>query len=234
MAKTTKDLSFQDKIFGELAISKFDERDLRFLPEGSVNGLYVEGNCKSIIKTLKKGIAGQIKTEGPLIDFIRTEARKLFIICVHINFSGEDLMKAIKLCQGNSISDASLPVGRKILGGLVDQLVSLGDDDYTLSGADFHSDETDEEEEGIWTTSRINDFYEAQWKFIAPVFSLDNVNHDLNGLSVLPFPEVVELAKGSFGKVSRCQIHEAHVVGSRFDTEAVSLAKHYTRRPLKT
>lgn len=57
-----------------------------------------------------------------------------------------------------------------------------------------------------------SDFYEEQWRFVAPIFSTDAPNHDLEESHVLPFiSKSVDLGRGSFGVVTQYFIHRNHL-----------------------
>jgi hypothetical protein len=56
------------------------------------------------------------------------------------------------------------------------------------------------------------EFYEAHWKFFAPIFSTGQHNHDLEEAHILPFiSEATNGGEGSFGVVKQYTIHENHI-----------------------
>jgi hypothetical protein len=64
----------------------------------------------------------------------------------------------------------------------------------------------------LWATSWRSDFYEDQWKFFAPVFSTTQYSHDLEEAHILPFVgKSVDSGRGSFGVVSRYDVHGNHL-----------------------
>ena len=64
----------------------------------------------------------------------------------------------------------------------------------------------------IWRPGKIYDFCRAQWKFLAPVFSADESNHDLEEPLIIPFVSKYEdFGEGSFGQVSKYETHSDHL-----------------------
>jgi hypothetical protein len=60
------------------------------------------------------------------------------------------------------------------------------------------------------------EFYEAHWKFFAPIFSTDYYN-DLEETHILPFiSETTNGGEGSFGVVTRYTIHKHHLRPVRY------------------
>jgi hypothetical protein len=63
-----------------------------------------------------------------------------------------------------------------------------------------------------WTKSWRNDFFDAQWRFFAPVFSTSIHSHDIEKAQILPVVAMPHVAgQGAFGEVSQFLVHRAHV-----------------------
>lgn len=67
----------------------------------------------------------------------------------------------------------------------------------------------------MWERKRFlqhSDFYEKQWRFIAPVFSQKQYHYDLQDHAIFSFIKKLEESarEGTFSRVYRFQIHKAH------------------------
>jgi len=58
----------------------------------------------------------------------------------------------------------------------------------------------------------MHEFYEMQWRFVAPVFSATHFCHDLDESHILPFvSKAADSVRGSFGSVTKYMIHKNHM-----------------------
>jgi hypothetical protein len=64
----------------------------------------------------------------------------------------------------------------------------------------------------IWTLRKIKGFQEHQWKFLAPVISTAEPNHNLGELTVPFIKKHAKFDEGSFGVVSKYEIHGDHII----------------------
>lgn len=65
----------------------------------------------------------------------------------------------------------------------------------------------------FWKEDWRWDFYEHQWKFTAPVFSMSSLGYNLEESHVLPFIEKsAGSGEGSFGEVTRYVLHKDHML----------------------
>lgn len=207
-----------DQIYAAFDISKFGDQDAKFLPEGSIESLISNDNMNSIIKIM----GGQgVKKTGSLMQYILGRARKVFAIAVHSNIQGEDLVTAMNMLEQHNISDESLPLTEERLHYLQHQELSPGSE-YPDAGTSSCGEQ-------IWTIARIGSFLDNQWKFLAPVFSLEKLNHDLHQRAILPFTHKDEISsgQGSFGKVFKCKIHELHMTGRQYSVRLSQLRRVY-------
>jgi hypothetical protein len=61
-----------------------------------------------------------------------------------------------------------------------------------------------------------SEFYDGQWRFLAPVFSTDDHNHDLDPSHILPFvSKQKHYGTGCFGVVSQYVVHRNHLIPVR-------------------
>jgi hypothetical protein len=69
------------------------------------------------------------------------------------------------------------------------------------------------EQIGPWTQSWRVDFYDAQWRFCAPVFNPSMHIHDFEEALILPVVSMSPVGgQGAFGMVSQYEIHGDHMV----------------------
>ncbi|RYO26457.1 hypothetical protein AA0111_g7946 [Alternaria arborescens] len=76
------------------------------------------------------------------------------------------------------------------------------------------------EQTGPWTQSWRVDFYDAQWRFCAPVLNLSKHIHDFEEALILPVVSMSPVGgQGAFGMVSQYEIHGNHIVPKPANTE---------------
>ncbi|KAF5008603.1 hypothetical protein FDECE_5137 [Fusarium decemcellulare] len=219
-------MSLANLILDNLACSKFDSRPVRFLKENKVCTLLEREN---IVKAMWGDNAILTKENNEMIEFISTNARKLFLIVVHITSSEiqpQQLQLAMELFKSKSFTDVKLPVDS----GELDE-DSSDEDDHNNDNHSTVSSEAGsrvspidqrsmshvhdlrvlDPEERLWTPSMISRFSENQWKFLAPVLSTKQPNYDLHLSSILPFTSKKDSHKqGAFSRVFKVKIHKGH------------------------
>lgn len=183
--------TLSDQIIYDYAISKFDSEEKHFLPAGTLEKLVTKA---AILKELhneeeeQASSADHTPPEVPEIEeiteFIDQKAKKLFAISIVSSLRGEDLLNAMFDLKEVGFTDASLPIEKALL--------------------DKHYNDA-------WSRTRIHNFCQEQWKFLAPEFSLQSPNFDLKVGHILPFISKSSTPKeGAFGQVFKVEIHEAH------------------------
>lgn len=185
-ADTTKPRTLSSQIHEKCVESKFDDRRDKFLPAGCVDTLITR-------EAIEDSIPNQfpLETYQTLINFVLWEAKVVFAITIDSCFEegGIELAFGTYHLMKVRLTDASLPATEDHLKGLV---------------AKFKG-------KTPWHQARIEKFCEAQWRFLAPVFSTKNFKHDLEPRRILPFIEKASSTKqGAFGKVFRVTVHEHH------------------------
>lgn len=205
-----------DQIYAAFDISMFGDRPARFLPQGSIDFLISNDNMDSISKIM--GVQGGEET-GSLMQYILGRARKVFAIAVHSGIHGEDLLTAMNMLEQHNISDESLPLTEERLQHLQHQELppEIGCSDAVASSG----------REQIWTIARVGSFLDNQWKFLAPVFSLEKLNHELHQRLILPFTYKEEISQGAYGKVFKCKIHELHLTGRQHSVRLTQLRREH-------
>ena len=178
----------QESIFDHFAQSKVDPRPEYFVPEGTVDRLV---NYKSVMEAL-----GMITVDSAtddikeLVSFILTRARKLFAISIYSGLEGANLYRAMRSFQDSNFQDGHLPLC----------IPSHGQNKPPFVRSQ------------LWTRLKIDRFCQAQWKFLAPVFSPDHFYYDLGPETILPIiNKDSDRKEGAFSQVFKVRIHEAHI-----------------------
>jgi hypothetical protein len=65
------------------------------------------------------------------------------------------------------------------------------------------------------TAAKASEFLEKQWLVQAPVFGTAGQHFKLDNKCAMPFIDADEIATGSFGRVFKCELHQAHQKGHK-------------------
>ncbi|KAF2677147.1 HET-domain-containing protein [Lentithecium fluviatile CBS 122367] len=127
-----------------------------------------------------------------LISWIHENARKIFAITVQCRLEVTYLVLCMLHFQQCGFKDTRLPVGNPRPPDKMSQ--------PPVPPEYFHED--------IWSRSMMYDFYDKQWKYLAPVFTPNQYNYNLSPACILPFTSRSGQPKaGPFGTVHRVKIH---------------------------
>jgi hypothetical protein len=179
-----------NKVLGLFAKSVFDDRPQDFLPESCLDDLVTRD---SVEKELDLTSSSSDAFVDAVIQWIPETARRVFSILTQVNMSKEEMKNAMMICYVKEFNDTCLPIGNP------------RNADFTMHAAlQFPN---------IWTELRLYSFYEAQWKFLAPVFTLDKYNYDLDSEQILPmiWKDAKDTKSGAFSSVVPMKIHPAHL-----------------------
>ncbi|KAM0551831.1 hypothetical protein ACHAPJ_008166 [Fusarium lateritium] len=131
--------------------------------------------------------------ERSLVDFIEKQAKVCFAVLVTI---GVDVERAITAFSSFNLTDRCLPIPKDVI-----------HDNYRTQGSDRdcnHSPELSAFHHQPWSRRTISDFYDKQWEFLVPIFTLNKFEYHLDGKAVLPIISVDSDRKsGVFGDVSK-------------------------------
>ncbi|KAH7077364.1 hypothetical protein FB567DRAFT_148733 [Paraphoma chrysanthemicola] len=188
---------FQDIVSANMVQSAFERTPFSFLPEGVL---------KQIVTRNRLLKAMSIDEDEPLVGFILTHALKLFTITAFAVLKPQALHKAMRLFHENDFDDSRLPV-------------------ETWSRSDFNENERNgtlhpfsvmegstRKNGKVWKFRSLWDFQEHQFKFLAPVFTIGEIQLDV-GARVIPFTsKELSRAEGSFGVVHKYTIQEQHLI----------------------
>lgn len=181
----SEEASLADRILAKFEQSKFDNTFKDFLPEGCIGDLITE---EAVLEELP-ALNSETPDGKELLGFIQKDARKVFAIAVHSGLTGAELCDAMKLFKCNNFHDGCLPI------------------------KDIRSNKQNLNlfRRKPWNKTRVYNFYEKQWKFLAPVFSKNKFKHDLPPESILPFIWMSSTVKeGTFSQIFQVKIHESH------------------------
>ena len=192
--------------------------DEQFLPEGP---LYELINQKEVRAELPNA-------PSELVDFICKEAKRVFAALLLCELKGDELVTVAESFREHGLTDDLLPIDPEDVGICQDsELISdtesfqeevFADDLLPADPEDVESGRK-EASRGCsnnsalhafhrlpWRRSLINYFCHVQWKFLAPVFTLDKFDEDLQPNSILPFISSDFQGFGLFD----VEIHEDH------------------------
>jgi serine/threonine protein kinase len=167
------------------------EKKHQFLPEGCVKQLI----SKEVINHELPDSGSSCSDEDlhQLREIIYTQSKKLFAISLTSGFKKDELLWVMRFFRHYDITDESLPI--------------LQLDQQNSVPGHFGQSK-------FWTLTRRIAFYDAQWKFLAPVFSNDKFIYELESDHILPFTWVDDTVReGSFSKVFQVEIHPSHQQG---------------------
>jgi len=195
------DLSLWEYMWEYMVKSKFDKHDVySFIPAGILDRLIKR---ESILKAME--IESPTEEDDALVHFIEKKAKKVFATTAYIKVCGQLLYRAMLLFKENNFDDSKLPIKPWPSDKLRKARTRTLHPFANMEGA------VGEGVDPIWRSANIYDFQEAQWKFLAPIFSTSQLNHDV-GKRILPFiSRQTNPKEGSFGVVSKCKIHTDHI-----------------------
>jgi hypothetical protein len=182
--------------------SHFGKRLDNFLPRGHLNDLVKR---KLILEAMKIPEEEVEVEEQKVVTFILERAKKLFSILVTIRHSR--LFDAISLFEEHDFDDSHLPIetwtGAKFAES---QCSGIQHPFFKMQGV------VKKQRDMIWDKSFIYDFQDKQWEFLVPDISTNETNNHHGSNVIMPFIfQHASLAEGSFGVVSKYEIHEDHI-----------------------
>ncbi|KAF9775977.1 hypothetical protein IL306_005885 [Fusarium sp. DS 682] len=199
-ASLSPTLATDELIRRTLVNSSFHQPPRQFCPEGSLDVLITSD---FIIQALYNGNPPNAIPEEieKVITFTLQQARKIFAIFIVIGIKNLKLYAFMEIFRSNGTCDDGLPFKEDHLSGFIisdeirENIESLLDDRL------------------FWDLADIDDFYQTQWEFCAPVFNSETSNYDLDYEAILPFTEkhLIRGNEGAFSRVVKFTIHERHI-----------------------
>lgn len=198
---TTTGMKLSDVLRLSMKKSEFEKTPYTFLPQGALDSIITR---VTILKAM--GITEPTPGDCELATYILSRAKRTFAIAAYIELRPQTLHKAMVVFRHAYFTDEKLPLEEmsgeefleNALSGLHHPLVKL-------EGPVRHKGKR------IWSFRRVHAFLEEQFKFLAPVISTASPDLDFGNL-ILPFVKKhAAHAEGSFGMISRYEIHSDHI-----------------------
>ena len=154
----------------------------KYLPAGA----YEDHLNESLVRAeLDLDLVNCAEDTTALVQFVLQEAPKIFLALIDLGWSPDLIRRYLKQFQKNDFADARLPVELAVC----------------YSSRAFVQ----------WGRHRQSKMYESQWKYLAPIFSKDKFNPELDNLQPLPFTEIERRNSGATSIVYRVVVHPAHL-----------------------
>jgi hypothetical protein len=189
----TADESLASRLIESFVSSNFHDPARDYLPEACFSRLItpekIEDELRKVEETHKNY---DRKRREDVVTWIREKAQKTFAIAVQCHDDPWHLFLSMELFRVTGFHDTQLPLPDPLL--------------FAPSPKQFNKK--------TWTDLKIRDFYERQWRCLAPVFSPERYNYDLPYNCIFPFTkESVTPKVGAFGSVHKVRIHRDHQLG---------------------
>lgn len=155
-----------------------------------------EKGLEEVVKEPESEFLQKVDRESiqQLATWITREACRVFLITTWCGFHATRLFESMIQFQRDGFNDSALPIDRTSVRLLTERPSRLNALNAEMLGE-----------------ANLYAFYEAQWKFLVPVFSPQQYNYNLSSDCILPFTLLDPLPKaGAFSVVYRVRIHEDH------------------------
>ncbi|KAF2176066.1 hypothetical protein K469DRAFT_700459 [Zopfia rhizophila CBS 207.26] len=187
--------SLANRILASFESSTFDRRPQDFLPQNCISDLVTFDSIKEELKLddLAK-FDGEWKEK--LVEWVLAKAKKAFAITVQCDREPLTTLQTIVRFRKVHFNDSNLPIDNP------------RNPTNSIPSTESSSSYFDPK---LWDTFRLYNFYEKQWKCLAPVFSPSQYTYDLSSECIFPFILDGGIRKeGAFSSVYRVKIHPAH------------------------
>jgi hypothetical protein len=195
LSPATTEKSLAEKLLDSFKFSNFHDPPRKYYPANTVKKLITQEVIEEELRKIERNSNESIVKaynhvlRQKLATWILRRAQKIFAVCVTLELGALHLISAMTLFQRHEFVDECLP--------LDDPRTSPPDKDT------FHP--------AIWTSAKLEDFSEKQWRYLAPVFSPSRYNYDLLYNCIFPFTKDNAGPKiGAFGSVCMVTIHPDH------------------------
>lgn len=166
----------------------FDNRE--FFPEGSIEPLITKKSVIDELAIRKETL--QEKSTEEFLDFVLTRGRRLLAILINIGLTGEKLAVATRQFMEIGFGDASLPITND-----------------NVHNVPFFGKKTDRQLR--WDSRLKREFRFKQFEYLAPIFSKDKLDMELDAQHIFPFvARHGDRKVGGFGEVYQVDPHPAH------------------------
>ncbi|KAH7371419.1 kinase-like domain-containing protein [Pyrenochaeta sp. MPI-SDFR-AT-0127] len=192
--ETGVDHSLANNILNSFVAGTFHDPARNYLPKKTIDNLINLDAIGRELKKIERNPSADIvkydsKFRSQLASWIFGRARKVFAITIQCDLEAYHLLLSMRLFRKHGFDDDKLPLENPR--GL------------SVSSQVFPPQ--------IWTPLKLDNFYDKQWRLLAPVFTPHKYVYDLDAECILPFtPDGAIPHEGTFSSVSRIKIHEDH------------------------
>ncbi|EEU38356.1 uncharacterized protein NECHADRAFT_77025 [Fusarium vanettenii 77-13-4] len=202
--------SLYKQIRTKLVKSVFDEAEVYFLPNGSLDSLITK---ESVVRELLSSKAQHKAEVESLAEFILISAKKLFGIVILLTDPTlyQLIRKRMEVFRNKGMTDSNLPLQgswwvENFSTGAIGDTKIEDVSDRSIFGYDE-----------LWPISTVEYFCIIQHRFLAPVFSSTGLSYDFEPDTILPFTERdTDLSQPAWN--IRYRIHEKHINQETIDT----------------
>jgi hypothetical protein len=203
--RTSEQRYLVDTISRSFVTSTFDTQERLYLPESCIKGRLatpaIDG-LVTIASVEKEFDRATMYNEYPVealetvVTWIVNNASRIFTISVQCHLQPDYLLSAMLNFYNVGFSDAYLPID--------DPRASDPNAPRAPRADAFNAD--------IWEDSRYYQFFEIQWRCLAPVFTLDRYEYNLPSQCILPFKKALDTDPrgGFFTSVFKVIVHPDH------------------------
>jgi serine/threonine protein kinase len=179
-----------EQIFQGFVLSKWGQMERGFMPEGRLAYILTEAAVQREFSS-EVGPAAEVLPAKTIL----ARAIKLLAVSLLCDIRGFQLQQAMARFLAQGFDDSNLPIANPIQSEFPDA------EAFNLV---------------FWTRSRLFRFYELQWRFLVPVFLIDDFKYyQFAAEVILPCVSIEDVSRGAFSRVFAARIHPAHCVKSK-------------------
>ncbi|KAI0199923.1 hypothetical protein F4808DRAFT_461319 [Astrocystis sublimbata] len=195
------DDGLQEILYSAYVDSKFEGTVTKFCPQDDFDKYLTISAISKEFEELDPRNEGLWKD---LILWISTKARKIFAIMMDNNPIKEAIIP-LEVLHRIHFTDDCLPIPNP------DSSEVTSTEPQFLSSM-WNRPQNRSKKGSLGSQMKHGKFYDTQWKFLAPVFSLTQYHFDLHENTIFPFIERYDqsIKEGAFGRVLKFQVHRAH------------------------
>jgi predicted DNA-binding protein (MmcQ/YjbR family) len=189
------DQSLASKLIASFVPSNFHDPARDYLPETCITNFVTREKIEEELRKIEELPDPEARklydreSRATLASWICANAQKSFAIAVQTDLDPLHLLLSMAIFSVKGFDDRNLPLA----------------DPHTSSPSAEHFNKQ------IWIDVKIRDFYDKQWRCLAPVFSPQKYDYNLPYNCIFPFTkESVTPKVGAFGSVHKVRIHPDH------------------------
>ena len=203
------EISIIETLYDSLEDSEFSRSSGEFLPADVIDRIFEHGPFRGDVSVdprqrvlrLLHATSNAAQYE-PLVDFILTRARRLFLTCLMCDGHGHRARMSAFMDAG--FDDDQLPVK------YLSRASSKVEHPSSVRFSAIVDEENRQCGRRLWRRHSIDFFLVNQWRFLAPIISTSTLLHDF-GERTMPFiSEGLSSRDGAFSTVIQYEVHPAH------------------------